>query len=649
MRNSRGINILLLTLAVCLVFAYSGAVLAQGQLPSAAEAGITKFNEAPMLKKLVEKGELPPVEERLPADPVVVNPVEEIGQYGGTWNRVHNGEGMGWWKMINYVEPLVRWNREASDFEPNLARSWEWNEDATELTVHLVAGIKWSDGHPLTVDDFLFWWEDLVLDDTFPHSTPVGTRVNGEPMKVTKIDDYTLKFKFAAPNPLFLGYMARGFYSSSWYIVPSHYLKQYHPKYNPELSKEDTAELIDRYDNRHQYPDMPTYTAWKTVEFETGKKAVFERNPYYWKVDPKGNQLPYIDQVVSYRINDPEMLVLKTLEGSIDAQFRQYQLRDIPLLVEKSEEAGYRVILWDSGQFAWPLIMFGFNYPEKEIRDVLWNKKFRQALSYAIDRERINDLVFLGLGNPRQASLSRRTPVFQTPEGRKVYQEWAKAYADHNPEKAKQLLDEIGMVDRNGDGFRERPDGKEFKLIVTTYTGDPMTIDALDFVKQDWQKIGVNTMINPVSGTALNTQYLAGKLMVFGRGGSAAWDLLSAPAHWAPIEYTGYGLAPQAGRYFQTGGKQGIKLPEGSMLEQLQELYAEAVRTVDPEKRNQVLLRAYRLHIDEGPIMIGVNADQPQAVVVKNNFRNVPEFGIPGPWDLGYPGTTNPEQYFIKQ
>ncbi len=192
-----------------------------------------------MLAAMVEAGELPPLEERLPADPLVVDPVEELGEYGGTWHLVDGNDQLGWTRQTMMVEPFLKWKRDTSGSRPNLLESWEWNDDATELVVNFRQGIKWSDGEPLTVDDYLFWWNDMVLDEDIPVGAPGGTTVGGEPMTVEKVDDFTLKYTFAAPNPLFLENHSRGHYHSSAFVVPAHYMKEFHPKYNTDVESSD--------------------------------------------------------------------------------------------------------------------------------------------------------------------------------------------------------------------------------------------------------------------------------------------------------------------------------------------------------------------------------------------------------------------------
>ncbi|MCB0065027.1 MAG: ABC transporter substrate-binding protein, partial [Caldilineaceae bacterium] len=514
------------------------AAPAAAESESSAEPAATgAYQESPMLAEKVASGELPPVDERLPQEPLVLEPVEEIGQYGGTWRSVDD-DSLGWTRQTSMVEPYLKWERDGNGMRPNILESWEWNEDATELVVTYRAGIKWSDGEPLTVDDYLFWWNDMVLDEDVPVGPPGGTMVGGEVMQVEKIDDFTLKYTFAAPNPLFLENHSRGHYHSAAFIVPAHYLQQFHPKYNAEM--EDANELVDRYNpgSRYHYPDMPTFGPWMLVEYQSGQRAAFERNPYYWKVDTAGNQLPYIDrlEVEITEGNPTEVVALKAIAGELDIQVRDLSLQDVPLVMENAEAGDYRVIMWNRGDFAWPWLILMYDYPDEGIVDLMYTQPFRQALSYAIDRDRINNITSLGLATPRQFALSPESPEFQSEAGKAAYQAWASSYADHDPDQAAALLDEIGVVDADGDGFRDRPDGTPLELIVDMSANDTKTIDAMDLIKEDWEAIGIKTALNPISGDVLNQRAQAGEIMIRAWGSAAAWGLVSAATVWTPVE-----------------------------------------------------------------------------------------------------------------
>ncbi|MCY4070775.1 MAG: ABC transporter substrate-binding protein [Chloroflexi bacterium] len=613
--------------------------------------GQDMYNEAPSLAEMVAAGELPPVDERLPDEPLVIEPVEEIGQYGGTWRAVDNNDSNGWTQMTINAEGFLKWNRDVNGFRPNIVTSWEWNDEATELTVNFRQGIKWSDGDPMTVDDYLFWWNDMVLDENVPVNAPFGTTVRGELMSVEKLDDYTLHFSFPYANPLFMEYKSRGAYHSSIHIVPEHYMRGFHPAYS---DAEDATELVNRYNfgSRMHYPDRPTLSAWMTVDYVPSQRLVLDRNPFYWKVDTEGNQLPYIDRldIEIPQGSATELVALKGIAGELDMQVRDVNLLDVPLVLENQEAGDYRVIMWSRGDYAWPWIIPMYDYPDEGILDLMYTKEFRQAMSHAINRDRINEITSLGLATARQFSLSAESPEFQTPEGQEFYQKWAASYASYDPELAGSLLDGIGVVDADGDGWRDRPDGSALELIVDIPAADTGSIDRMDLVKEDWEAVGLKTVLNIIAWEVVSARHLAGEIMIRAWGSAAAWGLVSAATVWTPIEGVTYSIGgARIGDYYNSGGERGVAPRPGSMLEQLQDAYTELISIVDPEERSAKLLEAYQIHIDEGPITIGTIGEHPSPVIVKNNFRNVQDFGLVAGWDLAFPGTADPEQFFIDQ
>ena len=574
-----------------------------------------------------------------------------IGQYGGTWRLVDNNDSNGWTQMTVNAEGFLKWNRDVNGFRPNIVTDWVWNDDATTLTVSFRQGIKWSDGEPMTVDDYLFWWNDMVLDENVPVNAPFGTTVRGELMYVEKVDDYTLYFTFPYSNPLFLEYKSRGAYHSSIHIVPEHYMRQFHPAYS---DAEDATELVNRYNfgSRMHYADRPTLSAWMTVDYVPSQRLVLERNPFYWKVDSVGNQLPYIDRldVEIPQGNATELVALKGIAGELDMQVRDVNLLDVPLVLENQEAGDYRVIMWSRGDYAWPWIIPMYDYPDEDILDLMYMKEFRQAMSHAIDRDRINEITSLGLATARQFSLSAESPEFQTPAGQEFYQKWAASYASHDPELAGSLLDGIGVVDADGDGWRDRPDGTALELIVDIPAADTGSIDRMDLVKEDWEAVGLKTVLNIIAWEVVSARHLAGEIMIRAWGSAAAWGLVSAATVWTPIEGVTYSVGgARIGDYYNSGGERGVAPRPGSMLEQLQDAYTELISIVDPIEREAKLLEAYQIHIDEGPITIGTIGEHPSPVIVKNNFRNVPDFGLVAGWDLAFPGTADPEQFFFDQ
>jgi peptide/nickel transport system substrate-binding protein len=530
--------------------------------------------------------------------------------------------------------------------------SWEWNDEYTELTLVIRDGIKWSDGTPLTTDDFMFFWNDVVLNEDIPVTFPAGTVIDNEPMTVEQLDEQTLKFTFPAPNPLFMEMASRAYYSSAQWLIPSEYMKQFHPDYS---DAEDTTEFMAHYstDSRIMQVGMPTLGGWMITEYVPGQRVVAERNPYYWKVDPEGNQLPYIDRIeaaVATPDSVRQAVVLNGIAGNLDFQPREFNLSDIGLLMENQEAGDYTVKMWDRGDFAWPWIMIFYDHVDEGIVDLFYQADFRRALSHAMDRDKYNNVAAYGLATPRQFALSPLSPELNTPEGKAFYEKWVNSYIEYDPELAASLLDGIGVVDKDGDGWRDRPDGSRLQLIVDFGGGDQQTASVMDLIKEDWDAVGIETILNSIDGTAMTRRSESGEMMMRAWPSAAGWGLLSAPTVWAPVEAAewsmgGYSIA----LYYQSAGKEGTPPRPGSMLEQLQEAYDKAVSTVDPDARNAALLDAYRIHLEEGPITLGTIGEHPSPVLVSNRLHNVQDIGLIGSWDMGFPATADPEQFYISE
>ena len=382
-----------------------------------------------------------------------------------------------------------------------------------------------------------------------------------------------------------------------------------------------------------------------------GQRGVFERNPYYWKVDSKGNQLPYIDRIEVTVVKDAQVMLLKAISGEIDVQARGISaIKDIPVLKENEAKGNYRTVLLDNGDIAWPWMMIQYDYKDAGIVDLFYMKEFRRALSVAMNRARMNDIVSLGLGKPRQPAMDRNNPEFQSPEGKKVYEGYAYSYIEYDVAKAKQWLDGIGVVDKDGDGFRERPDGKKLELIIDVSTGDKMSVDTCDFIKEDWEKVGIKTTINATDATVMDQRTKNQEMMIRAWGSAGSDWLFTAPPVWTPIYNTNWSIGGQTiGQYYETGGKEGTAPRPGSALEKLQKIYTEAKQQSTREARFKKVLEGYQVHIDEGPVTIGTVGEHVVPAVISNNLVNFSEFAVMASWNMGFPGTGDPEQWFWKK
>jgi peptide/nickel transport system substrate-binding protein len=651
--------LIVLLAGVCMpLWVYGGGQKAAEPTP---ETGTTEqiegLGEAPMLAEMVARGELPPVEERLPEDVLVLEPEEEIGQYGGTLRMVANGPGHGNLKMLMYDVP-VRWNRDLTGYEPNLFKDWVYSEDGTAVTFFLRRGVKWSDGAPFTTDDIRFWWEDLALNEDFGDVPfPGWGFLRGERMTVDIVDDFTVRFNFAFPNWMLPYTIAQGFWVWEAMMTPRHYLEQFHPDYNSDI--EDYT-LLGEKRLWHQNPDHPVLFAWRPVEYEAGVRLVVERNPYYWKVDTAGNQLPYIDRIIDEEVTDPEVRLLKLLAGEIDASWRtatSYSL-DIPVILEAAPDVGLRYLDgFVAGEGSAPGIMINQDFAEDEyVRDVLRNKHFRRALSHAIDRDHINDVVWLGMGEITGGTTASKQAIhFQSPDGKRVYEEWQNAYTEYDVALSNKLLDDFGLTKRDpATGYRVRQDtGEVLELIITDSA--PLTTPGgafLGLIESYWEEIGLKTTIDVIPNAAAGHNTQEGLFHFFlwwgePQDGLSELDLFTYPEN---VFVTGlyWRNWPLQGKWFASGGSDGWE--PGPIAQGLYDLYASALSEPDMEKRHTYVHEAIRKYwIDEGPFHIAATRGLPMPVFVKENLRNVPNYGILSPWAPACPGSQDPPQWFFEQ
>jgi peptide/nickel transport system substrate-binding protein len=625
-------------------------------LSVAAQDAPSTFNEAPMLAERVAAGELPPVEERLPLaeDIPVVDVVEEIGVYGGTWTDVTQYSWAGQIRLMMY-DPPVRWAADYSDYVVGSLRSWEYNADGTQLTLNFRRGIKWSDGEPFTTEDLRFAWEDLMLNEDFTAVTVPGYMRNedGTPAVVEFPDEATMVITWTQPQWLAHTILAQGYWEWERWMYPKHYLTQFHPAYSDsgDYSALETNALW------YQNPDFPTIFAWQLVEFVPGQSWRFERNPYYWKVDAEGNQLPYIDFVEFELVEDAEVRLLNTTQGNYNLTFRAVEdSNSIPVLLDSAEANGYRVLSYMKGNGAEPNWMVNQSYrgngePEAvvaEIRALLRDPQFRQAASYALDRERVCDVVWQGFSEVKQFTVSPQSLHFASEEGRAVYEAWASSYAQYDVELANQMLDDLGMA-RGEDGFRTLPSGEPFELVLDYWDYGLLNqvADASEIFRVNLEAVGIKARLNQLAdvnewlGTLNeNSSYM------FSAVGAAEMDLWTYPDWVFPIR--GERIWPAVGAWYQSGGEVGEAPEAGSVEERLIELYEAGFAEGDPAARNDLMLEVFRIHTEQGPFAIGACGDLVTPVVAAENFRNVPETGVLGPWAPGSPGNQNPEQFFIR-
>jgi peptide/nickel transport system substrate-binding protein len=465
-----------------------------------AAAGCTMtFSENPSIGELngriINNPELPPVAERLPTEPLVVVPYESIGKYGGELNALSNATEAGTsdFLSVRHVD-LVRYGDDFITIEPDIAKGWEWNDDFTELTFFLRKGHKWSDGEPFTSADVAFWLNDLVLNpDVFP-DTPGFASFGDDTIKIEVIDETTFKFIFPVPTPGILSFFATT-YIQPW--QPKHFFDQ---KISEGMTLAEVAELYYGNSDWKDVPSpllggkaddvLPTLESFILVE-ETTEGRHLVANPYFYMVDTIGNQLPYINEQDELYVPDSEVRNLKITNGEVDYKVQSIDIIDYPLYKENEANGNYTA---DLGFGVGETIFYAFNltHPDETLREIFNDLRFRQAMSIAINRDEIIELVYLGQAEPVQATPADPNTVDFVTEEHKT------AFIEYDPDKANTLLDEMGLVDGDGDGFRDRLDGSNLTLDLQYSTqGGPGATHEL--VKDYWEAVGISTRVKEVT------------------------------------------------------------------------------------------------------------------------------------------------------
>lgn len=628
-----------LMLAVMLAFS--------GTLPAAAEA-IPTPQESAFWSAEVESGNLPPVQERLPKDPLIVDLTakgREFGTPGGTLRTmVTRSKDIRQMVVYGYAR-LAGYNQ---DYEivPDLLASFE-NEGNRKFTLKLREGHKWSDGSPFTSEDFRYWWEDVANNELLsPSGPPDFLIVEGKAPTVTFPDETTVIFEWNDPNPDFLQSLAQA--RPPFIYRPSAFLKQYHEKYADaeELAFEvedarvkSWAALHNKLDNLYKFDnhELPTLQPW--LNASSGKKIRhnFVRNPYYHRIDSKGVQLPYID-VVEMEIVASGLVAAKTNAGESDLQGRGLAFRDASILKKGEAQGGYKTLLWKTGVASQIAIYPNLNFADDVWRNVLRDVRVRRALSLAIDRQSINQALYFKLAHPAAMSVLPASPFYN--------EENAAAWAQYDIDQANTLLDEAGLDQRDKNGVRLLPDGRPMELVIETAGERQEVENALQIVTDTWREIGVKLVMRPLDRDILRNRVFAGNSMAsvwFG------WDdgipqAHTSPAYLAPTDQV-FLAWPKWGQYYQTGGEAG-EAPDMPEAERLMELVHEWQISTTVEAREAVWTEMLSIHAGQ-LYAIGILNGAPQPIVVSNRLRNVPEQAM-WAWEPGaHFGIHRPDEFFF--
>jgi peptide/nickel transport system substrate-binding protein len=617
---------------ICLVVAF----------PAAAQV----YQEAPMLAERVRGGELPPVAERLPDNPAVVDPVESIGRYGGTWRRLARVQGDMMMRSRLGYEPLVRWDRQGKHVVPGIAESWQVNDDATEFTFRLRKGMRWSDGHPFTSEDFAFTYQYVDLNPDLTPMPPQWKSLDGQLYELKTPDPYTVVIRFDQPYGLFLEMVAfRGLMEGM--CLPKHYMSQFHPAFADvdelnERAKEAgfvnwNTYFWDRC-NLEDNTQLPSINAFVTTVPFPAPRCMAVRNPYYWKVDPDGKQLPYIDQIAFTTVFDNTVLNMKAMDGEVDYQTRHINSGNYTLFMESRDKAAdpnnhYRVQVDPSTEV---INVYINQYSRNEsLRRLLQDRRFRIALSVAINRDEINDMCFAGLGRPSNGVTTPYDPYHT--EG------IDQTHTQYDPELANRLLDEVGMPRDRITGLRRLPNGATFREILHVYqaAGGDMS-DVWLLVSEYWREVGLQFVVKNEEATLSTMQVRSGN--------SDFWAHSISSVHWelygvrrVPISHSTYS-APLFGIHYQSGGKAGVK--PTPQFQVLLDWYHQMRSTPSSDERTLLLHRILD-HWSENCFLIGI-CSKPELFIISKRFRNVPEHIIQA-YTIMTPGYIGIEQFWIDE
>ena len=615
----------------------------------ARRSGAATYQQAP---SLASQGGLPPVAERLPENPLVIEPIESVGRYGGTLTRALRGDA-DHNSLLRIVgnQGLTRWMPTFEGIAPNVAESWDVSDDARRYTMKLRRGMKWSDGQPFTADDIIFWVDDLLHDKEFYPAPPIAYIVAGEPMRAEKVDDQTVTFIFKAPYGRFLYELATPL-GQHPVLYAKHYAQQFHPKHNPDIKQLMTQANVGSWTelfrlrngdietpSRWANPERPTLDPWLVATPYSGgaTEVVLRRNPYFWQVDTAGNQLPYIDEIRNRIISDMETIVLTAIRGDLDLQIRHLSdnIQNKPVLSQNMEQGGYKLVEVVPSSSQEMGFFPNLTHKDPKMRELLRNKDFRIALSQAINREEMIEIVWLGQGTPFQ--------VGPRPQHRLYNEQLATQFLEYDPEKAEELLDGIGLK-RQGDGFRTFPDGEKVFLNVDVMLPHAQIIDGLELVKGYWADVGIDMNINALERSifynrAQNNEHTFGMYPVPG-----GLDPELEPRGFVAIHSLDSRQSLEWAKWYTSGGTLGEE-PTPSMKKRM-ELLNEWKTIPDQEKADAMFKEILQIAADEFEIF-GITSLLSGFGVQNVRLKNVLN-GMPQGWSYATPGPALPQQFFFE-
>lgn len=620
------------------------ALLASTLVPSRVFAA---FQDSEFLRSGANGTSLPPVAERLPKSPRVVKLAESgklPGRHGGTVRMMIGSQ-----RDIRYA-PIFSYSRLAGydehlELKPDILESFEIKEDRI-FTFRLREGHKWSDGSDFTSDDFRYVWDDMFHNKKlYKGGVPASLKIGGKPPRFEALDRLTVRYSWDEANPDFMADIASP--SPLRLMHPANYLKQFHVSYQTkekleELIKqqgvEDWVALHQKMSRtvRPENPDLPTLDAWRPRTAPPAGRFVFERNPYYHRVDENGLQLPYIDRIFM-DVSAGDLVAAKTGTGESDLQVTNLDFADYTFLKNAEERYPLNVDLWKRIQGSRVVFFPNLNCKDEVWRNLWRDVRVRRALSLAINRREINKAAFFGLARESSNTILPESPLFKP--------EYREAWSAFDPSLANKLLDDAGLNRRGDEGERLLPDGRSARIIIETAGENTVEGDVLELVRDHWSEIGIKIFVRVSQRELLRRRVKGGDtIMTVAQGldnGVPTADM--SPKELAPTTDDQMHW-PLWGLYHLSGGSDGkpSDLPEAIALSKL---FAAWRSASSHEEREHIWHEMLSIYTDQVFTIGTVNATL-QPVVHSSRMRNVPKDGLYGFDPMSYLGVYMPDTFW---
>jgi len=608
------------------------------------------FSQSDYLAQIPTETPLPPIEERLPKTPRVLNLAErglKPGRYGGSMRMLIGGQRDIRFMPINCYARLVGYNSDLK-LEADILEAYEVENDRI-FTFRLREGHRWSDGSPFTADDFRYVWDDVFHEKKLAKGgPPAGLMINGKPPRFEVIDARTVRYSWDDPNPDFLADQASP--SPIRLMFPAAYMKQFHMRYQTKelLAEHIARERVDDWAALHQKmsrvvrpenPNLPTLDAWRNRTAPPAERFVFERNPYYYRVDENGLQLPYIDKVM-LDVSSADLIAAKTGTGESDLQVTNLDFADYTFLKNAEQRYPLKVDLWKRTQGSRMALFPNLNCKDEGWRNLFRDVRFRRAMSLAINRGEINKAVFYGLATESSNSILPDSPLFKP--------EYQKAWAAFDPDQANRLLDEIGLAMDDSEGMRRLPDGRLAKIIIEITGESTFETDALELIGDQLLQVGIKIYPHVAQRELLRRRVKGGDaIMSVGGGldnGVPTADM--APKELAPtsddqLQWSIWGL------HALSGGSDG-KAPDLPEAKALLDLYSEWRKAEGFDQRTDVWHKMLALFTDQ-VFTIGIVNATLQPVVQSSKLQNVPSKALYGFDPTSYLGVYLPDAFWYDE